>query len=72
MLTKLVRWSSCLQWLFQYGSSPMVRMAKCVRRIIEFHIMLRTPAKLLLLGSYDIVLLAPCASVCSHIPYLAN
>ena len=29
-------------------------VAKCVRRIIEFYIMLRTPAKLLLLGSYDL------------------
>ena len=27
-------------------------VAKCVRRIIEFYIMLRTPVKLLLLGSY--------------------
>ena len=38
------------KWLFQSTSTPMVR----VRRIIEFHIMLRTPAKLLLLGSYDL------------------
>ena len=29
-------------------------VAKCVRRIIEFYIMLRTPAKLLLLGSYEL------------------
>ena len=29
-------------------------VAKCVRRIIEVYIILRTPAKLLLLGSYDL------------------
>ena len=39
------------KWLFQIDGSWL---AKCVRRIIEFYIMLRTPAKLLLLGSYDL------------------